>query len=99
VVNAAGNKFNLLTLDLWLSETKLFDDVATFTYETTSGVKVGLAFVSETPPEPHLLVERLNAFLPNLQIEQLLRLGSLPRNKMDKVDRKALSELIEGNNA
>jgi acyl-coenzyme A synthetase/AMP-(fatty) acid ligase len=99
VVNAAGNKFNLLTLDLWLTETKLFDDVATFTYQTSSGVKVGLAFVSETPPEPHFLVERLNAFLPNLQIEQLLRLGSLPRNKMDKVDRRALSELIEGNNA
>ena len=95
VVNAAGNKFNLLTLDLWLQDTALFDDVASFTYETPSGSRVGLAFVSANPPEPHILVQRIQSFLPNLQIGQLLRLSALPRNKMDKVDRNELSKLAE----
>jgi len=95
VVNAAGNKFNLLTLDLWLQDTALFDDVASFTYETPSGSRVGLAFVSANPPEPHILVQRIQSFLPNFQIGQLLRLSALPRNKMDKVDRNELSKLAE----
>ncbi|MFM2385227.1 MAG: hypothetical protein RL166_1101, partial [Actinomycetota bacterium] len=99
VVNAAGNKFNLLTLDLWLAETKLFDEVATFSYSDSGETRVGLAFVSNNPPEPHLLIEKLNAFLPNLQLGEILRISSLPRNKMDKVDRRALAELAEESNA
>ena len=98
VVNAAGNKFNLLTLDLWLQDTALFDDVASFTYETPSGSRVGLAFVSANPPEPHILVQRIQSFLPNLQIGQLLRLSALPRNKMDKVVRIELQKLAKENN-
>jgi acyl-coenzyme A synthetase/AMP-(fatty) acid ligase len=99
LVNAAGNKFNLLALDLWLLETGLFDDVASFAYETPSGTQIGLAFVTQNPPEPQILVQRIQSFLPNLQIDHLLRLSALPRNKMDKVDRKELKNLIEGINA
>jgi len=99
VVNAAGSKFNLLSLDLWLEETNLFDEVATFSYLSQGENRIGLAFVSKRPPNPELLVEKLQAFLPNLQLGEILRLSSLPRNKMDKVDRKALAELAEESNA
>ncbi len=99
VVNDAGSKFNLLTLDLWLADTKLFDEVASFSYNSPSGTKIGLAFVSKNPPEPHLLIEKIQGFLPNLKLGNLLRISSLPRNKMDKVDRKALAELAEESNA
>ncbi|MFM2433679.1 MAG: hypothetical protein RI974_419, partial [Actinomycetota bacterium] len=99
VVNAAGNKFNLLTLDLWLADTKLFDEVASFSYSDSGETKVGLAFVSKSPAEPNLLIEKLHGFLPNLQLGEILRISSLPRNKMDKVDRRALAELAEESNA
>ena len=97
VVNDAGSKFNLLALDLWLADTNLFEDVASFSYHTPSGTRIGLAFVSSNPPEPHILVEKIRSFLPNLQIGKILRISSLPRNKMDKVDRKALAEQAEEN--
>lgn len=99
VVNAAGSKFNLITLDLWLAESNLFNEVACFTYVDSDETRVGMAFVSENPPQPEILVERLKAFLPNLQLGEIIRIDSLPRNKMDKVDRKALAELTEGKNA
>ena len=99
VVNAAGNKFNLLTLDQWLGSSGLFDEVASFTFNESGELKVGIAFASKNPPEPSILVERVQQFLPNLRITEFIRIGSLPRNKMDKVDRKALSELIEGKHA
>ena len=99
VVNDAGSKFNLLALDLWLTDTKLFEEVASFSYKTATGTRIGLAFVSSNPPEPHILVEKIRSFLPNLQVGQILRISSLPRNKMDKVDRKALADKAEENHA
>ena len=98
VVNAAGNKFNLLTLDLWLQAASLFDEVASFTYETTGGTRIGLAFVATNTPEPQVLVQKIQSFLPNLQIGQLLRLRALPRNLMDKIDRNELAKLAEAKN-
>ena len=99
VVNDAGSKFNLLTLDLWLTDTKLFYEVACFSYNSPTGTRIGVAFVSSNPPEPNILIEKIRDFLPNLQVGRLIRISSLPRNKMDKVDRKALAELAEESNA
>ena len=99
VVNAAGSKFNLLTLDLWLAQTNFFDEVASFTFLRDGQTQIGLAFVATNPPEPALLVEKVQNFLPNLQVSEFLRLSALPRNKMDKVDRKALTSMIEEQNA
>ncbi len=93
VVNAAGNKFNLLTLDLWLADSGIFKEAASFTYQDAGEARVGIAFVSENPPIPELIVERVHKLLPNLQLGQIMRLNSLPRNKMDKVDRNALTDL------
>ena len=94
LVNAGGAKFNLLELDMWLRDANLFDDVATFTFLNDGGEQaIGIAFVSNQPPIPEILTKRIQDFLPNLNPALILRLKELPRNKLDKVDRKAIQEL------
>lgn len=94
LVNAGGAKFNLLELDSWLKESDLFDDVATFHFNDQHGdTKIGIAFVSEQPPIPEILTSRIQKFLPNLNISLVVRLKELPRNKLDKVDRKELQRI------
>lgn len=99
MVNVSGNKFNLLTLDTWLTKTGLFDEVASFTFTTEGETRVGLAFVSTNPPKPEVTIDRVRRLLPTLQISEYLRLDELPRNLVDKIDRRALSALIEGQHA
>jgi hypothetical protein len=95
LVNAGGAKFNLLELDTWLKESELFDDVASFSYNNEFDEPViGVAFVAKLSPIPELLTKRLQDFLPNLKIATLIRLDGLPKNKLDKVDRKALAKLV-----
>ena len=95
VVNLGGSKFNLLELDTWLQGLALFDEVATFQFQDASGAtEIGIAFVSENPPIPELLLKRVRAFIPDLNFKHMLRVKKLPRNRLDKVDRKALAELI-----
>jgi acyl-coenzyme A synthetase/AMP-(fatty) acid ligase len=99
LVNAAGSKFNLVQLDLWLQDSGLFADVASFTTSDNVGeVEIGIAFVAKQPPVPEILVKRLREFLPNLQVNVLLQLGAIPRNKMDKVVRIELQKLAKENN-
>ncbi len=94
LVNAGGAKFNLLELDTWLKESEIFDDVASFSYvDEFDEPVIGIAFVAKLSPIPELLTKRLQEFLPNLKISALVRLDALPKNKLDKVDRKALAKL------
>lgn len=98
LVNAGGAKFNLLELDIWLKESELFDDVASFSYANEfDEPAIGVAFVAKLSPIPELLTKRLQEFLPNLKISTLVRLAELPKNKLDKVDRKALAKTLLGN--
>lgn len=91
LVNAGGQKFNLLELDLWLQDSGLFDDVASFQCEDEFGeTQIGVAFVSSKPPIPELLTEQLSAVLPNLQLATLMRLDVIPRNKLGKTVRNEL---------
>lgn len=95
VVNLSGAKFNLLELDLWLQNSEMFDEVGSFLIKTEDGVdEVGIAFVSQTPPIPDLLTRRVRAFLNDLEFKYLIRVTELPRNKLGKLDRKALAELV-----
>lgn len=94
VVNAGGTKFNLLELDIWLGNSELFDDVASFTYlNTFDEVEVGIAFVKVEDPIPELIIRRLQEFVPGLQVNSLIRLAKLPRNKLDKVNRAELTKI------
>ena len=96
VVNLGGAKFNLLELDLWLQNSEMFDEVASFRVVTPEGIdEVGVAFVSAKPPIPDLLTRRVRAFLNDLEFKYLFRVAELPRNKLGKVDRKALAKLID----
>ena len=91
LVNAAGNKFNLVQLDLWLQASDMFVDVASFTTSDVAGeTEIGIAFVAKQPPIPEILVKRIREFLPNLEIKILMQIDAIPRNKMDKVIRKEL---------
>jgi len=95
LINLGGAKFNLLELDVWLQGLDMFDEVAAFKLENEFGeVEIGIAFVSTLPPIPELLVEQVKQFLPDLDYQYLIRLEKLPRNKLDKVDRNALANLI-----
>ena len=99
LVNAAGSKFNLVQLDLWLQDSGLFTDVASFTTSDVVGeVGIGIAFVAKQPPIPEILVKRLQEFLPNLEVKVLLQLEAIPRNKMDKVVRNELQKLAKESN-
>jgi len=95
LINLGGAKFNLLELDVWLQGLDMFDEVAAFKLENEFGeVEIGIAFVSSLPPIPELLVEQVKQFLPDLDYQYLIRLEQLPRNKLDKVDRNGLAELV-----
>ena len=95
VVNIRGSKFNLLELDTWLGELGLFEEAASFLVKTNNDdLTVGIAFVSKNEPIPELLTQKLKAFIPDLEFSHLLRLKSLPRNRLDKVNRGELSRLV-----
>lgn len=92
VVNVGGAKFNLLELDIWLQSLDMFKDVASFQVLSVNGeVQLGIAFVSNSPPIPEMILDRIRAFIPDLSFDFLIHLESIPRNRLDKVDRKALA--------
>ena len=94
VVNLGGAKFNLLELDLWLQNSEMFDEVASFRLKTQEGLdEIGIAFVSANPPIPELLTRRIKTFLNDVEFKYLLRIDELPRNKLGKIDRKGLAKL------
>lgn len=95
LVNAGGAKFNLLELDQWLQNCGLFLDAASFQFVDKAGnTTVGIAFVTKNPPEPAILTARVKEFLPDLVFGALLRVESIPRNQLGKVERRVLSDKI-----
>ncbi|CAB4611065.1 unannotated protein [freshwater metagenome] len=99
VINLGGAKFNLLELDLWLQNSEMFDEVASFRVKTDEGIdEIGIAFVSANPPIPELLTRRVRAFLNDLEFKYLFRISELPRNKLGKIDRKSLTKLVSAIN-
>lgn len=99
VINLGGAKFNLLELDLWLQNSEMFDEVASFRVKTDEGIdEIGIAFVSANPPIPELLTRRVRAFLNDLEFKYLFRISELPRNKLGKIDRKSLAKLVSAIN-
>ena len=95
VVNAAGAKFNLAELDIWLAELRIFEDAASFSFGTDAGTAVGVAFVAKPHVDGGIALEQLTARFPNLAVSALLKLDAIPRNQLGKVDRRALVELLE----
>jgi acyl-coenzyme A synthetase/AMP-(fatty) acid ligase len=95
LVNAGGAKFNLLELDQWLVESGLFLDAASFQFTNAAGAtSIGIAFVTKHPPEPTILAARVKEFLPDLAFGALIRMASIPRNQLGKVDRTLISNNI-----
>ncbi|MFM9878221.1 MAG: AMP-binding protein, partial [Rhodoglobus sp.] len=97
LVNAGGAKFNLAELDLWMRELDLFTDCASFQFrDATGATSIGIAFQSRHPADPAIVLERVRALLPNLEIKALLRVDGIPRNHLGKVVRTSLAELMTG---
>lgn len=95
LVNAGGAKFNLMDLDLWLRDSGLFLDAASFQTTAVNGsVDIGIAFVTKNAPNPDILVGRLRDFLPNLVFGTIMRVHEIPRNQLGKVDRALLSQKV-----
>lgn len=100
LVNSGGSKFNLAQLDLWLADSGLFEDVASFTETDQTGeTLIGIVFVSDQKPDPETLISSLKNFLPTLKLSKMFAVDAIPRNKMDKVDRVAIQQLIQENRA
>jgi acyl-coenzyme A synthetase/AMP-(fatty) acid ligase len=100
LVNSGGSKFNLAQLDLWLADSGLFEDVASFTETDQTGeTLIGIVFVSNQKPDPETLISSLKNFLPTLKLSKMFAVDAIPRNKMDKVDRVAIQQLIQENRA
>ncbi|HLP23993.1 MAG TPA: class I adenylate-forming enzyme family protein [Microbacteriaceae bacterium] len=94
VVNAGGSKVNLAELDLWLSEIDALSDVATFQFlSELDEPLLGLAFVSETAIAAEDLERTIARRVSGVRFHSLIRLTSIPRNALGKVDRNRLTEL------
>lgn len=95
LVNAGGAKFNLAELDLWMGELELFVDCASFTFtDATGAAAIGIAFQSRHEVQPAIVLERVRGLLPNLEIRAIVRMDTIPRNQLGKVDRLVLRASI-----
>jgi acyl-CoA synthetase (AMP-forming)/AMP-acid ligase II len=72
-------------------------DAAAFAIRTASGLdRCGIALVADETFDDERLRAALKGWLMRSQHYHLLRLDSLPRNAMGKVERERLRELLEG---
>ena len=95
VVNAGGAKFNLAELDLWLDGLDAVSDCASFLFTDSSGATaIGIAFTSRHPINPAELRARLADRLPNLEVGALIRLATIPRNDLGKVQRTLVEKMF-----
>lgn len=97
LVNAGGVKVNLAQLDQTLSDIKEFRDVATFEFSGPLGESLlGVAYTSLEAVSLRDLQRLVAIATPAQRYNAYLRLDSIPRNLLGKVDRHALSNLERG---
>jgi acyl-coenzyme A synthetase/AMP-(fatty) acid ligase len=93
-VNAGGVKANLALLDQALSDVKEFSDVATFEFEGQLGEsQIGVAYTSFEAIKPDELQRLVSNSTPGYKFSSFVRLDSIPRNALGKVQRQELSNL------
>lgn len=98
VTNSGGTKVNLAQLDQVLGDIKEVSDVATFEFTGDFDEKLlGMAYCSDMPIETHEIERLAGLMTPGTKFNAFLRLDSLPRNNLGKVQRKQITELIEDN--
>jgi acyl-coenzyme A synthetase/AMP-(fatty) acid ligase len=94
LVNAGGVKANLAQLDQSLSDIKEFTDVATFEFNGALGESsLGVAYTSFEAISPSDLERLVAIATPTQRYGAYLRLDSIPRNVLGKVQRQDLSNL------
>lgn len=97
LVNAGGLKVNLAQLDQLLSDLEVFSDVATFEFFGEFGEPLlGLAFVAIGDLEIKEIEHLTQLHVPGIRFNSLIRLDSLPRNFLGKVQRQELATYFEG---
>lgn len=94
LVNAGGVKANLAQLDQALGDIKEFSDVATFEFTGELGESlIGVAYTAFSPVEPEELERLVAIATPGQRYSAYMRIDSLPRNVLGKVQRQELSNL------
>ena len=97
LVNAGGVKVNLAQLDQLLGDLKVFSDVATFEFFGEFGEPLlGLAFTALGDPDIKEIENLTQLHTPGIKFNALVRLDSLPRNSLGKVQRQQLSIHVKG---
>jgi len=97
LVNAGGLKVNLAQLDQMLGDIKEVSDVATFEFFGDFGEPLlGLAFTAGGSPEIKDIERLAQLHAPGIRFNALVRLDSIPRNSLGKVQRKDLASHIKG---
>ena len=97
LVNAGGVKVNLAQLDQLLGDLKVFSDVATFEFFGELGEPLlGLAFAANGDPDIKEIENLAQLHAPGIRFNALVRLDSLPRNSLGKVQRQQLSTHVQG---
>ena len=94
LVNAGGMKANLAQLDQALSDVKEFGDVATFEFTGDLGESLlGVAYTSGDAVKAQDLERLVANTTPGYKYSAYVRLDSIPRNLLGKVQRQELSNL------
>ena len=94
LVNAGGVKANLALLDQELNDVKEFSDVATFEFVGQLGEsQIGVAYTSFEAIKPEELQRLVSNRTPGYIFSSFVRLDSIPRNALGKVQRQELSNL------
>ena len=98
LINAGGAKVNLAQIDQTLSDLGKLSDVATFEFMGPLGESlIGLAYTSDKAIRPEEVEQLVKLAAPTLKINAFLRLDSIPRNSLGKVQRDALAQTIDRN--
>lgn len=94
-VSVGGVKVNLNDLDIRFQEIKELEDLASFSFEQTDEVKIGVAVVSQQSFDPKQISTRLFELSTFPRISAVFQVAEIPRNQNGKIQRNKLRELFE----
>lgn len=94
MINSGGEKVDPIDVERVLRKFPGIDDVAVLGFPDPEWGEVVVAFIVENDPEPDALIRELKILLRPAEVpKRVLRLRSIPRSAMGKIDRTALERI------